>query len=175
MFGMWGVADVALPAVSDKYSNGYSFRRRIIIPSEAHGLASDVVNFVLRIDETWDDLRHVDSSGKVTALDGDDIRFEAVGGAKLDHELEAYDPVAGRVAAWVRLPLITGGTDYELFIYYGNAAVVTPEQNVAGTWIGKVSVDMVTGVDKSGRGMDLVRQNVTAGTVLGMPAGDFTP
>ena len=65
---------------------------------------------------------------------GNDILFTAADGTtKLSHEIEFYDPGAGLLYAWVRVPLLSSSADTTLYMYYGNAAA-PDQQDVGGTW-----------------------------------------
>ena len=66
--------------------------------------------------------------------DGSDIRFVAADGVTLlDHEIEAWDPGTGSLAAWVRLPAVSSTVDTELFLYAG-ASDAPDGQQVRAVW-----------------------------------------
>ena len=98
----------ASPVTSDW--NGFAALRRIDIPADHVRGGADIPDYMLLVDETSSRLRSSGNGGIVQFTDGRDIRFELGNGAKLDHELAEYDPVAGRVLAWVRVPLLSATT-----------------------------------------------------------------
>ncbi len=46
-----------------------------------------------------------DLKNHVTNPNGYDLVFKDAGGARLDHELEKWDPATGTLTAWVRIPM----------------------------------------------------------------------
>lgn len=101
--------------------------------------------------------------------DGDDLVFVLSGATdRLHHEIERYDPVAGDLWAWVRLPVLEDSKDTVLWLYYGNQQVAS-QQSAAQVWSGGYEAvwhlgdDPTTGVpDATGRH--------AAGTAVGAPA-----
>ena len=53
---------------------------------------------------------------------GDDIIFrESLGnGAQLDHEIEVYDTSGDVLVAWVKVPSVSGSSNTDIYMYYGN-------------------------------------------------------
>ncbi|MBN1674572.1 MAG: DUF2341 domain-containing protein [Kiritimatiellae bacterium] len=103
----------------------------------AHGstIQGDLSDFPFLVDVTDADLRTVSEGGKVRHGQGYDIVLTADDGlSKLDHEVEAYDPVEGHFTAWVRIPVLEAGQDTLLFLYYGDPTVSAPQENPAGVW-----------------------------------------
>ncbi len=104
----------------------WAYRKPIVI--DADRVDADVTDFVLylSIDDT-------DVQAGAQA-DGDDLVITAADGVtRLDHALESYNPAAGSVRAWVRVPSISSVTDTELYLYYGNPAAVD-QQDRPGTF-----------------------------------------
>lgn len=67
-------------------------------------------------------------------LDGDDFRFvDADGVTPLDHEIERWDPVAGELVAWVRVPVVNSASNTSLSLLYG-AADAPNQSEVRTTW-----------------------------------------
>lgn len=159
------------PAVeASVYVNGYSYRRRIVVPAQgsAQATAEEVVILITE-EAAW--LKSVENGGKVALANGSDLRFEDILGGKLDHDLEHYDPALGKLTAWVRLPSWNLAQQMQLLLYYGNAAVAGSEADPAGTWRGYLARwQLPDGSDATGRGRDLTPQNVSAGTLLGAAA-----
>ena len=87
---------------------------------------------LVALTEPW--LKTQANGGGVASATGADVHFsgDAAGSSPLDFELESYDPAAGTVVAWVRIPALTPTTTF--YIDYGDATIATSEQNVAGVW-----------------------------------------
>ncbi|MDR3414017.1 MAG: DUF2341 domain-containing protein, partial [Formivibrio sp.] len=115
--------------------SGYSYVRAIVI-DHTHVPNTDQTNFPFLFNTTDPTLANVANGGHVTSLNGYDIVFSAdpSGQTKLDYELEEYDPVAGQVIAWVRLPKLSHTTDTILYVFYGNTGITGSQQNAAGVW-----------------------------------------
>jgi hypothetical protein len=160
----------ATVTIIETYANGYGHRRHIVVPAQPDS-AVTIEDGVVLVSEQDDWLKHTTHGGKVTSLDGADIRFEDVNGGKLDHEIEAYDPVVGRLLAWVRLPSWALASQLQLLLYYGNPAVVASESNPPGTWQGYLARwRLPDGTDATGEGRDLVPQGLAADSLVGEAA-----
>jgi predicted GH43/DUF377 family glycosyl hydrolase len=67
--------------------------------------------------------------------EGADIRFtDGDGETELDHWIETWDGVAGTATIWVEVPLIPGGGNATLYLYYGNP-LATPAGDGAATFL----------------------------------------
>ena len=53
---------------------------------------------------------------------------------KFAHELEYFEPAAGTLIAWVRIPTVTSGSDTEFYMYYGNSICNADKQDPHGVW-----------------------------------------
>jgi len=122
-----------LAAVSE-IEGAYGFRKSIRIDHNRVGGTADLVDFPLLIHVTDPDLRTTVNGGM--AETGFDIVFRSGAGTNLDFEIERYDPLTGELVAWVRLPTLAYNVDTFLYVYYGDPAVVTSQENVAGVWSG---------------------------------------
>ncbi len=113
----------------------YSYSRAVTIN---HSLVpnSDQVDFPVLISGTFPDLANVSNGGKVRNPQGYDIVFtsDAGGQNRLDHEIDTYNASTGAVNFWVRIPLLSHATDTTIYIWYGNAAVSTSQENKSGVW-----------------------------------------
>ena len=69
---------------------------------------------------------HVPSPGHVKNANGYDTMFTDASGVPLSHEIESYNSGTGELWAWVNVPLLAGGADTLLYLYYGNASIITP-------------------------------------------------
>src|SRR5262249_17210428 len=58
----------------------------------------------------------------------------AAGQNKLDHEADSYDPVTGTASFWVRIPSLSHVNDTAIYMWYGNANAVVPQDNKSGVW-----------------------------------------
>jgi RHS repeat-associated protein len=48
--------------------------------------------------------------------------------------MESYDPIHGGVIAWIQIPTLSHSADTVIYLFYGNPAVTTSQQNAAGVW-----------------------------------------
>ena len=51
----------------------------------------------------------------------------------LDHQIETYVSTTGEYAAWVRIPSLPTGTDYEINMLYGNGSAFT-DPSTSAAW-----------------------------------------
>ena len=66
--------------------------------------------------------------------DGDDIVFILDSdNTKLNHEIELFNGTKGQLIAWVNVTSLSGSTDTEIYMYYGNSTC-SSQENVAGVW-----------------------------------------
>ncbi len=116
------------------FANGYSFRRLLTVnPANVAG-AANLADFPLLVSGTYAYLKSTGNGGKVESASGYDIRFESVGGTKLDHEVERWNDTTGEFTAWVRIPTLNATSDTTIYLYYGNSVVSSTEENATGTW-----------------------------------------
>jgi biopolymer transport protein ExbB len=141
------VPDVALaPDAAPDGPPGPTTRRSITIDRTRVGDVTTVTltSYPLLVSVTDPDLRSRASGGQVASEGGDDLVFRAldagacagVAPCTLDHEIEAYDPAAGRLVAWVRIPALYGpgmDTSTVIYLHYGGAAGA-PTQRPAAVW-----------------------------------------
>ncbi len=100
-------------------------------------LRSNLTNFPVLISIASDnDLRTTGNGGHVQQdPNGYDITFRASDGTTvLDHEVEKYDPATGQLVAWVRVPTLSYNSNTTLYLYYGNPAISTSQENKTGVW-----------------------------------------
>ena len=92
---------------------------------------------LVSITATW--LRGVEldaALGRIEHADGSDIYFTATGTLeepKLPQDVESYDPAAGSLLAWVRVPSLTNAAD-ALYIHYGDCVVTDPPPGPSVVW-----------------------------------------
>jgi hypothetical protein len=65
--------------------------------------------------------------------DGADIAFADSQGQKLSHEIESYASTTGALMAWIRIPVLSAGQDFSVYMYYGNPTA-SDQQNAEGVW-----------------------------------------
>jgi hypothetical protein len=89
----------------------YSHTRAITIDHTK--VAANQTNFPVLISGAYGFLANVANGGQVTNANGYDIYFaaDAAGTARLDHEIESYDPATGTIAMWVRIPALSSTCD----------------------------------------------------------------
>ncbi len=110
------------------HNNDWSYRQQITIRSDMTA-NTDQTEFPVLI-KIADPINTVFAYAQT---DGGDILFRSYDGTKLSHEIEKYDPLAGELIAWVRIPFLSATVDTDIFMYYGNAN--TPAQwDTNGTW-----------------------------------------
>jgi hypothetical protein len=85
---------------------------------------------------TYSYLATVANGGSVSNSSGFDIIFtsDAAGLTKLDHEIESYTATTGAVNFWVRVPTVSNTTDTVIYLWYGNSAISTSQENQTGVW-----------------------------------------
>jgi len=112
----------------DPWYGKWLYRQLIVVDGEKIGTGTHS-NFPALITEAnikaglWDHAR----------ADGGDILFTPSDTpAKLSHELELYDPVSSKLAAWVRIPALSQTGGGSLYMYYGSPAA--DQQDVGNVW-----------------------------------------
>ena len=97
---------------------------------------TDQTNFPVLISGTYPFLATVANGGRLQNAHGYDILFTAdcLGGSKLSHEIESYNPVTGQFVAWVNVPLLSHASDTVIYLSYGNPVISASTENPAGVW-----------------------------------------
>ncbi|MEM9329508.1 MAG: DUF2341 domain-containing protein, partial [Bacteroidota bacterium] len=107
--------------------NNYAYRKKITL--DGADIFGSHTGFPALISLASD----ADLAANVQNTDGYDILFtDSDGSTVLDHELETFDDGTGALVAWVNTDL-TGSTDKEIYMYYGNASV-SVDQSSTATW-----------------------------------------
>lgn len=148
-----------LNPVEPWYDTAWQYRKTITIAAAEVG--RDQSNFPVMIA-----LRGDPDLMAAARSDGADILFTAEDSiSKLDHEVETYDDATGTLIAWVRVPLLSGADDTELYVYYGNESAA-PQENPDAVWDGNFTVVYhlsdaagTTFPDSSGAGNDGTENN----------------
>lgn len=118
---------------------GYSYYISMT-PATSQVSSGPHTNFPVLIDVTDNTLRTTGSGGSVTDAQGDDIVPMSDSGCTtaLAFEREAYDGTTGRFRAFAKVSSLSSSTT--IYLCYGNAAITTSQENVAGTWSAYVAV-----------------------------------
>ncbi len=115
-------------------ANGWLRARAITVDHTK--VAADLTNYAVLVNGTYSYLKTVANGGHVRNTDGFDIIFTDSynSSAKLDWEIENYNPVTGNIQAWVRLPAVSSSVDTIFFMFYDNVSISTFQGDVPGTW-----------------------------------------
>lgn len=137
-----------------------SVRPIAIVDSQVAGASH--ADFPLLFSMTAAFLKDAANGGDVTRADGFDIYFSAdpAGTFRLAHEVERYDPAAGQLIAWVRIPTLMASTT--VFLHYGSDSITTSQQDVANVWsAGYVTVlHLDDAVDATGNATTIDQQTI---------------
>ncbi len=110
-----------------------AFSRYRKITIQASKVPADQTDFPVMIKLTGADFQSIEDD--VSDADGDDIIFrDAIYGNMLDHEIEVYDPTNDILVAWVRVPSLSGSSNTDIYMFYGNECITTSTQNAPGVW-----------------------------------------
>ncbi|HWB82616.1 MAG TPA: DUF2341 domain-containing protein [Bryobacteraceae bacterium] len=88
------------------------------------------------ISGTYSYLATASNGGKVQSPNGYDIIFSSTcdPSTKLDHQVETYNAFDGTIRMWVRIPNLSHTTDTVIYMWYGNAGILTSQENRTGVW-----------------------------------------
>ena len=111
------------PEANGWFNSSWNYRKNITIDhTKVNGTQT---NFPVLINISDSDL------ASDALANGDDIVFTNSTGSKLDYEIESYS--SGNLAAWVRVPSLSGDADTVIQMYYGNADA-SNQENASGVW-----------------------------------------
>jgi hypothetical protein len=113
---------------------GYSRRIPAVVPSGA--VPAGFADLQLLIDVTHADLRSTANGGYVHDAGGLDIAAtDATGTRRIPLQIRTYNPVTGRLLAWIRFPTVAGTAATPFWLYMGtNAPTLVPSGQV---WAGE--------------------------------------
>lgn len=149
------------------FFSGYSYKRAVTI-DYTKVPNTDQADFPMLFKGTYAYLAHTTHSGKATDLNGYDIIFtsDSAGNTQLDHEIESYNHETGAVVFWVRVPAVSHETDTVIYLWYGNSAVSTSQEDKNGVWDAHYKAvwhcsggDGATMADSTANGKDLTVTN----------------
>lgn len=97
---------------------------------------SDQTNFPVGFIGTYTYLKTVANGGKVQNASGFDIYFtsDIAGNNLLNFERVTWDGATGIVEFWIQVPTLSSSVDTVIYLWYGNNAISTDQQNKTGTW-----------------------------------------
>ncbi|MEO0896709.1 MAG: DUF2341 domain-containing protein [Bacteroidota bacterium] len=104
--------------------HAFAFTKSLVIHANKIPGTNVLSNFPLMVDITSADFATLANGGKVENANGYDIGFSDASDNPIDFQIERYDPVNGRIIAWVNVPSIDPIVDTEIKILYGDASVV---------------------------------------------------
>lgn len=112
----------------------YSFYRTITIDHTKVG-SSDHTNFPVLFTGTYTWLKTTGNGGDVQSASGYDIVFtDATGLSVLNFERVTWAAATGACEFHINVPSISHTVDTVIRVYYGNAAIVSDQQNRNATW-----------------------------------------
>jgi hypothetical protein len=120
--------------VNAEISLGYGFQRIISINHQYVEGDRDLIDFPLLVKIDADPgLRSVLAGGRIHNENGWDLVFTDDNFNILDHEIQEYDALSGKMIAWVRIPLLHHDINTSLRVLYGNPAI-TVNPSTSRTW-----------------------------------------
>ena len=109
------------------YDSNWGYRKEITIYHTK--VEADLTDFQILISLSSDTDLANDAQD-----DGDDILFTSSDGTtKLRHEIEEFNGFTGKLVAWVRIPILSGSQDTEIYMYYGNSGC-SSQQDGENVW-----------------------------------------
>ncbi|MCK4447208.1 MAG: DUF2341 domain-containing protein [Candidatus Marinimicrobia bacterium] len=123
---------VLLVAFSAGNSHAAAWAHKKQITINAAKVPSDQTDFPVLISITDTDLA-ADAQN-----DGNDICFttdpnETNPANRLSHEIEYFDGGTGKLVAWVKIPSLSGSSDTQFYMHYGNPTC-SSQENTTGVW-----------------------------------------
>ena len=114
------------------YSNGYN--NRWLITIDRNKVGGSLTDFPIIFENTDVQLKSVANGGQINSSSAWDVRFEALDGSKLSHEIVYFDAVNGILECAVKIPALDNVSDTNIYIYFGKSGLVASEENVADVW-----------------------------------------
>jgi len=134
-----------------------TFLQRIPLTIRAGQVPSTQTNFQLVINDTYSQL-----VGQTIAQ----LRFAGTDGIQLDYEIQEFNPVNGKLIAWIKKPSVSDGDT--IFIYFDNLSAVD-EQNPFAVWSDYNAVYHMSQLDPLAQGILDSTVNDNDGSVVGSP------
>lgn len=120
---------------------GYSFRRSITVDNSQISGSADLVDYtsVLVLEDPW--VKSVANGGDINHNDAWDITFTKSDGiTEIPFEIEAFDPVNGKLTVWLHHDTLYASASNQYFFYYGSSASSDPSdesfwyEDYLGVW-----------------------------------------
>lgn len=156
---------------------GYTYGKMITI--QGSKVPSNLSNFPVLINIQDNALKSTSNGGRIYNPNGYDIVFYLTDCfTKLDHQIEKYDPVTGTLICWVRMPLLLGGINSGLYMFYSNSTV-TANPSVNTVWdnnfVSRYHMNNPpngTTMDYTGNGNSSINTNITSSASATGKIGD---
>ena len=134
-----------VPAMTARSAGSYDYYKLITI--DADEVDANLTDYPLTLVISSDnDLRTTANSGHIenTASGGASgsvtVPADLVFGSssdcstQYDHEVEDYDATTGELVAHIRIPSLSGSTDTDVYMCYGDSGTTTSQEDVTGVW-----------------------------------------
>ncbi|MFI5161538.1 MAG: DUF2341 domain-containing protein [Sphingobacteriales bacterium] len=121
------------------YSN-YAFSKVLTLNSASLGITSNLTNFPALLYIQDNALKIAGACGdKVQYPNGTNYDFAFVNpnsAGELNYQVEKYDPVAGSLLVWVKIPALSYATNTPIYFYWGSTTPPVTHDNTfyQGTW-----------------------------------------
>jgi hypothetical protein len=154
------------------WPNGYGYRYAVQIDNTKVP-NTDRTDFPFLFSGTYAFLAGTGSGGYATSASGYDIIFtsDPAGSVVLDHEIEVYTAATGVVSIWVRIPTVYTAVPTTIYLFVGNSAVTTSQEDIHGVWGTRhkgvwhfPNGASLSGADSSSGGYDFSNGTASAGT-----------
>ncbi len=114
-----------LESTSNPFFDEWHYYKMITINHEK--VEADLNNFPILLS-----IQDIDLRDKAQP-DGDDIAFSDQMGTQLNHEIESYNSINGKLTAWINITSISSSTNTTIYMHYGNPNCEN-QQNVLDVW-----------------------------------------
>lgn len=97
---------------------------------------TDQADFPVLFKGIFPALKTTGNGGQVTSTSGFDIIFasDSAGASPLTFRRVSWDASTGACQFWVKIPTLSHTADTVIYILFGNSAITTDQQSVAGVW-----------------------------------------
>ena len=153
------------------FTNGYSYRRRWIIPADRVSGSGSFTGFVARLEVEASWARSVANGGELLYSAGfADVRIETEGGTQLPCWVLRADPQQGILVIEWRIASLSGSADNRGYLYYGrDQSFSSNDDQTYQDYL--AAIDTSTGFDLSPSGHHFDSVGVTPAFLLDAPAG----
>jgi hypothetical protein len=130
--------EMAKAAGAPWYNTNWKYRTQLTINHAkvaSSSPTSTFANFPVLVNTSSTGWKYSGSGGHVANASGFDILFtDGSSTAQLNHEIEQYASSTGALIAWIKIPALSTTTDISIYMYYGNNAVTSTQENPTGVW-----------------------------------------